>query len=730
MNSLNTIFRKINNKKELTSGEVLVIINPKIPKLFEKVPLFFESHDLYAANCLNIAKCEGISYLFDENLTKILFSVSCIDGSEAFALKKLYSISGVNLEDRLNTYVRQFVREFVEAQNFEGRVPPFNQLIEYIRQRAKDKLYLKVNSKIEAEWNNNIVHKISSKIFEIRVEEEALTLRFDLEYETEDINKKLSNNERISKLEELLGAEIKNFFLNQNLRIHSYVYEFDSVVKSKLEHLVSQRLKEYGLKMRFVIFKSDSINSLRVKEDPLKIEHTFNCKIEEYNGQIHVNVEVRLRLNDLGKLRKINKGDSFDKWFKHKVLIPIVERNLFQITFKRLLIDIKNVRQIIADEIQEQARLVGYDVEHHVFFPDIKQLNLVEEGFYFEEIKGVYKTKDFKVSFPLNVMIRGKLSDLNGINERYLQNQTDLEEEIKKLIVDSIKEVIAAEDPELVYMRFNVIEGQTKTVEEKVIEKIKKNLFEIFKIDPNSLSINITPGENHMTDKVLELRVNNHQITFEVHPEESVTGHNQLINYSLFFKVNGVREDGWAVFQEGSRKRDAQQEISEVKRLLSEVLETKFGELNYETHIASDKNIRKAFDDSTQIVLNEIGVKFGLSLELVNLKRNRTFLETTKLDIKNKEIETRAALSITNEHHEIDEAIATLRAKMREEMLKGVGKEIEDDDISEIEKRIGILQKMKASLGQSGNMLESQNQKVRQSLLLREMDDANDEKKS
>ncbi|MCU0469977.1 MAG: hypothetical protein MUF58_15380 [Arcicella sp.] len=720
MNALDTIIRKISKENEKTSEEVLVIINAKDNSSLGQMPSFFErinkSIELYAVSSINSVKCAGINFRFGEELIKIPFTISIVDGKENLATEILLKSEGVNLEDKLNNRIRRIVRNFVDEQKTGNELPnDFDELKSYIKEQAKQLLHLKINATIGDIVTEKVI-KINSKVFEIRVEEEPLTMSFELEYEIDNLNKRNANADKYLKLEASLTKEIKDYLLQKNqVSLHNFVYHFDNKIKPELQQKFINTLEGLGLKMRYVVFATEAANSLKPKEDPILIDHTFDSKIEEYNEKVNVNVVVRLKLRDLGQMRKVNKGEQFASWFKLKVLIPIVEKNLFGKTYKDLLLDINDIRKNIAKEIEAQANSVGYDVEYHVFFPDIKKLKLVEEGFSFKEIEGSYKTKDYRVSVPIVVIAKGKLDNLKDIDPKYLQPQVDLENAIKETIIEAVTDILHKEEPEAIYLKFSIKDDENnENVKEKLENGIKDYLAKTYKINKDSLTINVRTGENDITDKALELRINNHKINFDIHPEESQTGDVQLINYTLIFKVLGVRPDGWATFQENSKKRNSAEEIAEIKDLLLELLDNKLKKEKYDIHISSDPRAENYFNEKVLPVLEEVGFRFGLSLDLIMLKRNRTHLEKTVLDIKVNDINESAKLSESNEHRETDEAIKVLRENLRYKIIKGA----DEEEIDEIEKRIERLENMKKKSGRSSNMLDSHKQKNQSFLLL------------
>jgi hypothetical protein len=316
MNALDTIIRKISKENEKTSEEVLVIINAKDNSHLSQIPSFFErlnkNIELYAVSSINSVKCAGINFRFGEELIKIPFTMSIIDGKESLATEILLKSEGVNLEDKLNNRVRQIVRNFIDEQKTGNELPnDFDELKLYIKEQAKKLLYLKINVTIGDIITEKVV-KIKSKVFEIRVEEEPLTMSFELEYEIENLNKRNANADKYLKLEANLTKDIKDYLLQKNkVSLHNFVYYFDSKIKSELEQKFIDTLEGLGLKMRYVVFVTDAANSLKTKEDPILIDHTFDSKIEEYNEKVNVNVVVRLKLRDLGQLRKVNKGEQF-----------------------------------------------------------------------------------------------------------------------------------------------------------------------------------------------------------------------------------------------------------------------------------------------------------------------------------------------------------------------------------------------------------------------------------
>ena len=562
----------------------------------------------------------------------IEYQVSCeIENAEKVAEALcLDTHPGAKLEQKIEKYVKDFIRK-----NREEFLNNFPQEIKDLRNFLIDKveadISLTIDVQISLDESKLNPFFIESQHFPVLVkdcnEELDLELRAELIVDPKNKIKAISNYDKRSGLSDLVKEEIKHYLLS-NVSLQEFYYELKTSVYQKLKKHLDSILAEQGLQIRFLSIDTNS----SFPEEFFKIEHDVKFQLQDYSEQITITNRLQLKSHNNIADHKIAGSPSLTSWSQRK-LSEIITQVLFQKKYTDILYAFEAIANDIREKLENQAKKIGYQVDHIISVAELKETVLTRE-FSLEEEEGTFATKDAKVKVKLNTIIKVKIEKLELIQE-YLNKKVDVEEfkgYMKAAIHDIISDFLHTVEPERYYLRFDTKDEsypeEEKTVAEELKSRIRDELSQKFHATVISVVIKYLDTEVSKRYEKLskgscpfEIEVESWQVRYKQDEGEKITFKGDL-------QVVGVDRVSWSIFQ----TREAS--LEEIKQYFLRSLKPKLKTFTTSSLAITDADELKEMQDFVNNCANQaLTEQYGLIVNVRNWDRERTKSEIAQANL-------------------------------------------------------------------------------------------------
>ncbi len=316
------------------------------------------------------------------------------------------------------------------------------------------------------------------------------------------------------------------------------------------------------------------------------------------------------------KYRKA-KISNLEEWLKENIE-KTINNHLFD--WKYVDFILKYDEQSIKKSFNVESEKIGYSVKLISTFPDLKPLKLRTEGFRFQadEADRDFATKQNSVRVKLGIDVRGKIENLEKIKDILNDPQNDIDELIKREVLDAISQVLHDVQPDDFYYYF---EHHPEEQQEPVKKKLSENVTSVLssKFHASSIRIYLWIVETDLIQQINKLRSKYCKFEIEV---GSIKDPGEIVKYSGSFSITGVAKENWDRFQ--SRECS----IEEIRDFLEEQLKYYFRSLGSGNLIYKNtKQAAKILDQANALISKDIINEFGLIVTLSRFGREDTQIE-------------------------------------------------------------------------------------------------------
>ena len=647
---LESIVRRVDQaaaRKPLEPNERLVIHDGSRDQILPAPPLFSFGRriDYFIVTTGLMTNMEVMAYDFRSPIRQIAvrallaYAATCQPGNEGRVVKAL--AKGPNptqaLESRIIGWIRDFERDReADGIDFLDNFAELrDRLTRHIVMSARDAvgLRLQVQLSLEPEKKLDAV-AVKSAPFTVRISdcerEISLTFKADLAVDPARRMAAVLRHAKIEGLEELMRNAIRRF-MHREVTLHQACYRLKELARERLVPHLNEVLAPEGRAIEF--FMIDPVETPPLPNEHLTIDPVVKCRIRDCAKPVPIGHHLRMTLEDLARFIAAQCGDP-EEWMNRQI-VRATENVLFGENYAALILNFQAEK--IEELIKAEATRIGYSVQYYTVLPDLEPLTLRAEGFSIETEQRLI-TRDVRVKVGLGLIVSGRIPDLKRI-EHYLKPQISIKAELEKHAVEVARKVLHATTPERFYMNFFSSEvDQSPTVDKELQEKIAERLQEYFGAE----DIVVLPKmlESQLTDRFQQLRRGVREIVFDVYPLAN-SGRQVPVQFRLSYQIKAVHADGWSTFQDNAYAT-VDDETEEIGRILIEELRTYF-EL-YPAEIAQYRHIqdRWKLQQSTGKAIEKVIRAFGLSIEIITLRRERTASEVAETNFH----ETRAKLRI------------------------------------------------------------------------------------
>jgi hypothetical protein len=466
------------------------------------------------------------------------------------------------IEQRIKRWVNDFTRnaprEFID--NYRSKV---RDLQKKLQERAKEETGLRLELSITLEKQPESF-KIGPAEITVYVKDSdtALDLKFETELLVANEVQATSSQWGTLPLTKLVKDEIKNYLLKE-ITISQFFYELKDTVRNNLVNHLNSILVDKGRQIGYLSLESKAISSSSIPKELIEIQHTVQCKVQNYSGFIAVENTLQMLPQDVRRYVSA-QSPNLQTWVENK-LEKIIKPLLLEKKYIELLKDFQRESEDIRQKMKEEAKSIGYAVEHIVSLPRLEHHKL-KDSFEIADENQEFRTNTAVVTVKLSTIVNAKVEDFSKI-EDYLNSGVDeIIEEMRKLINSTTKEVLLKIDPQRFYLHFYVAETtQEKSVEQELKDRITEALKERFGLKINS----VVPIPEQTEIMEYMQRIMGMPGTFE--SEVTSTNGGESVKFTGDFLISGIEKDRWSRFE--SRFLGMQQSRQELRQELTSLKE-------------------------------------------------------------------------------------------------------------------------------------------------------------
>ena len=652
----------------------------------------------------------------------ITYGAKCPRGNEERLVKALYKddMPGTAFDQLIDRWLKEYYHTKLEHNiDFISQYYALRpDLQNYLVNKALDVtgITLEVHIRLELELLELLgPFEMPSEKFSVRVAdyEAEIGLTFQGVFDVDEdgkIQAVLAYSD-LPTLNERIRQWVQAYML-QHVSIDDFYAHDNATLRQRVGEYLDEKLKPEGRKVSFLQLSSELTDSLPPEFSSFTLE--LDCIVKDSPTPISVKHELLMDLEKPAKY-KLAGIENLESWARTK-LEKITKIVLFEKNYADLILDIAEIQRDIKQGIDQEAAEIGYTVQHLLMIPNLEAFTLHRDGFRIEETRQ-FITKDINVEVKLSIVLSGKLGDLGAIRA-YLKPNTNLLEEIKKVLLTSLKDSIHGVAAERFYMHFYARDNEDPPFEQVLHETATRRLVEKFSLEDINLLLN--PVETEITQRLQRLQSGVHGFNFKATPLRS----GEYIEFSLKFKVLSVAANGWYAFQ-SNRYDTLEEEVAAIIEVLREDLKTKLDTVP--TEILQYEDIKELHDIHKIIVRStaEIERIFGLVIGITSFRRllsdsEQVLLTRGATDRKISLEQNNARAAMANITNQQDHALLMRLYERRNEILSDLDPDNEEDlkeELAMIEKRIKEIEE-KTAYAPAGKpqtpVLEDQSERKRQ----------------
>jgi hypothetical protein len=697
---LDRVIRQVASDTVISApDEKLVTIDIALRKAITRKRLFHAAKYFVVTN--NSASCTGAECVvppieikdFKHDRTvalRIHYHVHCNPGNEQKVAENLFD--GPHPGAVLNGLIRKYLMEYIGHQPAEF-IDQFyerqSDLQSVISQKAYHEIGLNVLVKFSFEGDQLLHPKpIGPLELSVRVQDYDVSQQIKIrgELEVDERNKIHAVLYRSGDwvLEDIIKREICQHFAT-SVSLHSFCTQLNDKVKPILVEHLNHVLKSTGRRVSFLSLESN------VTEDSVipffETSQDVGCRIQQYPEPVIIKNMVQMTLQDLARYR-VCKSPKLNDWIQAK-LDRVIHELLFDARYIDLLLDFESVAEKIKQRLGIEAELIGYTIKQLIAVPDLKPLVWLKS--FSLHVEQSFKTKYSGAEVKLEIVGSARINDLRDV-KHYLNPGQDIPQLIEKSIRKKVAEFLHRVDPERFYMRFSFEDEHEKSVEQEIIEIVKKIITDEFHAEVIQVIPKVVDTEYIIHLRDLQKEMGEFVITISSLNHEDI----ETFTYKGFFRIEAVDANGWNKFRLLNSSIEKIQNY--LQKSVQATMETLPGEMLAYRSFKELKTMEELIEKfAREGIINE----FGLVIRISTVSREHTKLEEKLKETKRERLDG----SLDKERIFIDRALSSDVASYESNLLviHDLEKKLRDwieagDDEEEIAKLTKQIAKLKRAM--------------------------------
>lgn len=704
--SLDAVIRKVASADRLEDNERLVIVEAKTKRSVPRRGIFGEyGQYLVRSNadprneaCLTFDRLPPVRDMDHQVAVVMVLQLSCPPGREPRVAEALFDakrspaeVLAASVERWLGESWRAVGLQAFVARYFADRAGLERDIAELVTRdtgmQAGVRLSLPGEKSLES-----ISIEVPSLPVLVRDydEEQELGLRVTLEVDQQNRAAAVLHFPRNVELPQQVRAEVRRY-VRQSLTLQELCTAVTTgTIEASLAAHLNGVLAPAGRRVGALVLQVRGSGA--VHSSPT-FEVAVRCRVHEFPEEIVIKNTVLLLLRDLARYRRAG-APPLREWLQEK-LDATIPQLLFDTRYIDLLIDFAPIEARVKEALKAEAEAIGYEIKQFVTAPDLSPIRL-RETFEIDTI-GAFETNLRGVDVKLQVVVSARIPRLEQIKE-FLNRHQDVKQLMEEAIHASLRERLHGMDPERIYMRFNHSDpaeypGETP-VQQELGELVRRRLQDQ-EFHADVISITIKMVETQLIERFNQLQARICPFSVKV---ASFHGGPTVV-FRGNFRVVSVDPKGWHTFQL------LQCELAEIQaqvetHLLARLETRHAAELGYR----GEKHRAEIEGWVTKAAIKFASVTFGLAIEVTNVRRELTEIESATSADEQADYLARLALnqSFRGDRLLAEQQLNHARLEQIQELLKRraerVGLEGIDDEIKDIDAKI---EQLRSSLGET-----------------------------
>lgn len=504
--ALDTVIRRVFEQPkdhQLAPDQKLVCIDPKTKEIIQKrfgfllrKPLFYiVTHATRPENVVE-STTPVIPIKVDQGITipvEVQYQVKCPKGNEEQVAKALSNYD--TPQESLHKCVEEIIYEYFmigKDNNYDNSSKDIEHILSKVAKGINQEVYNRIGLDFSAKVQLHhyeqvapyVIHDLAIAVRTMDSDQE-FTLRLSIDLNISDRYIAALKYPKLYTIKDLIIEIVQEYCRNklttQSLFVDTNVNE---KVLKELENIINQLMINHG---RFITWLQ-----IKIDKDSFGIEPFLTLKLDIprtphlSTENIVIHNDLQLEVKDAGKY--INIGKPKLKAWAQKTLEDLFERELFEWTYLKFLLEFPQLKSKIEKEMQNAANNIGYKVRYIITEPNLKENRLLRADTY------IWKYEDLPTAVPdvsvnLQVSTVFYIKDFNAI-KNLLNRNMDVEAAIRDFIGKLLVERLHRTDPETVYMRFNIADVENRrSLQEDLQYDIAQRLKEEYSADIESVKI-------------------------------------------------------------------------------------------------------------------------------------------------------------------------------------------------------------------------------------------------
>lgn len=558
---------------------------------------------------------------------KIHYQVHCDRGNEEKVAESLFD--GPHPGAVLNGLIRKYLMDYVDhrpAEFIDRFYERQSDLQAFISQKAYQEIGLNVLVKFSIEVEQPHPIPIGPLSLFVRVQDydvsQEMKIRGELQVDEQNkIHAMLYRPVHIS-LEDVIKREICQYFA-ASVSLHSLCTQLNDRVKQGLIEHLNYVLKFAGRRISFLSLESNATEHAVIPF--FEISQDVECMIQQYPEPVIIKNMVQMTLQDLARYR-VCKSPKLADWVKAK-LERVIHELLFDARYINLLLDFESVAEKIKQRLSIEAEFIGYTIKQLIAVPDLKPLTWLKS--FPLNVEQSFKTKYSGAEVTLEIVGSARINDLRDV-KHYLNPGQDIPQLIEKSIRRKIAEFLHRVDPERFYMRFSSEDEDEKSVEQEIIEIVKKIITDEFQAEVIQVIPKVVDTEYIIHLRGLQKEMGEFIITISSLNHEDI----EVFTYKGLFRVEAVDANGWNKFRLLNSSIEKIQNY--LQKSVQATMETLPGEMLAYRNFKELKTMEGLIEKfAREGIINE----FGLVIRISTVSREHTKLEEKLKETKRERLD-------------------------------------------------------------------------------------------
>ena len=384
----------------------------------------------------------------------VAYEVSCPPGNEeqvAIAFSR-----GSQTTRHLHTTIELAIRGYLDGNMrllFENGEAQRREIARHVSQQVEQLTSLKCRALITFEFEDQLRPLPFDKTVSIRVENSranhSASIQMELAPRPDGLVDAVAAFPALATLEDRCIIAIQEYFLDSCRLQDLHQISKSAAVAEKLRERLDKMLRPEGREVKGL--PQISIQLARgAATDFVPLNVPVRHTPYEWDKPITISNDLQLTLVDAA-LWEASGHENLKDWAE-STLDKVIEQETFGCRYLDFLLRFAPIEARIRNRMCEEAGLIGYEIQHLISKPELKESRFLEPNTYTFTFRDL-PTKHAGTKVDFEIVVPFSIPDLSSV-EQWLNRNVDLEDVIQRSIRARLEAILHQRDPESIYMRF------------------------------------------------------------------------------------------------------------------------------------------------------------------------------------------------------------------------------------------------------------------------------------